>query len=52
MDKYINRTAKLSVAQKLMDLLFAGPAPLDKYSQNRVVKNDAEVNAVFVPVDF
>ncbi len=51
MDKYTKRTTKLTVAQKLTDLLFAGPAPLDKYSRARAAKNDAEVNAVVVPTD-
>lgn len=52
MDKYTKRTSKLTVAQKLTDLLFAGPAPLDAYSKARVAKNDAEVAAVSVPVNF
>lgn len=36
---------------RLTDLLFAGPAPLDRESQARVDRSDAEVNAVFVPID-
>ena len=51
MDKYTKRTSKLTVAQKLTDLLFAGPAPLDKYSRARIAKNDAEVAAVVIPTN-
>jgi len=45
------KTRKLSIKAKLRDLVFAGEAPLDKYSRTIVRRNDAEVAAVFVPID-
>jgi hypothetical protein len=51
MEKYINRTAKLTIAQKLADLIFAGDPPLDKYSRAIAEQNDAEVEAVYIPMD-
>lgn len=45
------KTRKLSLKAKLLDLVFAGEAPLDKYSQAVAKRSNAEVAAVYVPID-